>query len=190
MDSLKEKIINEGEAIGTEIVRVDGFLNHQIDVLFMEQLGKEFKKRFDNSGATKILTVEASGILVAGMTAKEFGNVPLVFAKKNAPNTMAEGFYQADVKSFTKGTVSTVRVAEKYLNSNDKVLIIDDFLAHGEAAIGLASLVEQAGGQVVGIGAVIEKEFQGGSRKLREKGYKVDSLAVIAKIENGIIEFR
>lgn len=190
MQALKDKIVNEGEAIGTEIVKVDGFLNHQMDVSFMEELGKEFRSRFEGTEVTKVLTVEASGILVAALTAKEFGCVPVVFAKKMAPSTMVDGFYGADVKSFTKGTVSTIRVAQKYLNPEDKVLIIDDFLAHGEAAMGLANLVEQAGGQVMGIGAVIEKEFQGGSHKLREKGYRVESLAVITKIEDGMIQFR
>jgi len=190
MRTLKDKIQSEGQAIGTEVVKVDGFLNHQIDVLFMEELGREFKARFQDLSVTKVLTVEASGILVAAMTAKEFGNVPVVFAKKAAPSTMDSDFYGADVKSFTKGTISTIRVARKFLNPGDQVLIIDDFLAHGEAAMGLASLVEQAGATVVGIGAVIEKSFQGGSQKLRHKGYRVDSLAVITKIENGTIFFQ
>lgn len=190
MEALKHKILTEGEAIGSEIIKVDGFINHQIDVSFMEELGKEFWKRFEDAQVSKVLTVEASGILVAAMTAREFGNVPVVFAKKMAPNTMTEEFYGESVKSFTKGTVSTIRVAKKYLCQGDKVLIIDDFLAHGEAALGLASLVEQAGGQVVGIGAVIEKEFQGGSQRLRDKGYRVESLAVITGIREGIISFK
>ena len=190
MQALKDKIVNEGEAIGTEIIKVDGFLNHRIDVAFMEELGKEFKIRFHDASINKVLTVEASGIVVAAMTAKEFGNVPVVFAKKTMPNTMVDGFYGADVKSFTKGTISTICVAKKYLDAGDRVLIIDDFLAHGEAALGLANLVEQAGAQVVGIGAVIEKEFQGGSQKLRDKGYAVESLVVVTKIENGKINFK
>lgn len=190
MKTLEDKIIREGEAIGTEIVKVDGFLNHQIDVAFVEELGREFKARFVGEEVTKVLTVEASGILVAAMAAKEFGYVPLVFAKKMAPSTMNGEFYGADVRSFTKGTVSNIRVAKKYLNSGDRVLIIDDFLAHGEAAVGLVSLVEQAGASVVGIGAVIEKEFQGGSRRLKEKGYRVESLAVIREIRDGAISFK
>lgn len=190
MQALKDKILREGQSIGSEIVKVDGFLNHRIDVAFMEELGKEFKVRFNEANINKILTVEASGIIVAAMTAKEFGNVPVVFAKKTAPSTMIDGFYGADVRSFTKGTVSTIRVAKKYLEANDRVLIIDDFLAHGEAALGLANLVEQAGAKVVGIGAVIEKEFQGGSQKLRDKGYQVNSLVVITKIVDGKINFK
>jgi xanthine phosphoribosyltransferase len=190
MQVLKEKIINEGQAIGNEIVKVDGFLNHRIDVAFMEKLGKEFKTRFHDADINKVLTVESSGIIVAAMTAREFGNAPLVFAKKTAPSTMVDGFYGANVKSFTKGIVSTICVAKKYLDCDDRVLIIDDFLAHGEAALGLVNLVEQAGGKVVGIGAVIEKQFQGGSKRLRDKGYVVESLAVIAKIENGEIYFK
>lgn len=190
MQLLKDKILNEGEAIGTEIVKVDSFLNHQIDVSFAEEIGREFKNIFSDIKPDKILTIEASGILPAAMTAKEFGDIPLVFAKKNPPSTMTEGFYSSDVKSFTKGTVSTVRVAKKYLLANERVLIIDDFLAHGEAALGLANIVEQSGGIIVGIGAVIEKEFQGGSLKLREKGYNVKSLAVITNIKDGKISFR
>lgn len=190
MQALKDKIVKEGQSIGSEIVKVDGFLNHRIDVAFMEELGKEFKARFHDVKINKVLTVESSGILVAAMTAKEFGYVPLVFAKKTTPSTMVDGFYGADVKSFTKGTVSTICVAKKYLEANDRVLIIDDFLAHGEAALGLANLVEQAGATVVGIGAVIEKEFQGGSRKLRDRGYQVNSLVVISKIEDGKIHFK
>ena len=128
--------------------------------------------------------------LIAAITAMYFDLVPVVFAKKAQPNTMTEEFYGAPVKSFTKGTVSIARVSKNYLNANDKVLIIDDFLAHGEAAAGLANLVEQAGGTVCGIAAIIEKEFQGGSKKLRDAGYLVDSLAVITKVENGKIYFK
>ncbi|MEG1584944.1 MAG: xanthine phosphoribosyltransferase, partial [Anaerovorax sp.] len=173
MEELKEKIVKDGTAIGTEIVKVDSFLNHQIDVQFLDQLGKEFYNRFGKKEVTKILTVEASGIAIACMTAKYFGNPPVVFAKKMAPNTMVEGFYESEVKSFTKGSISMIRVSKKYLNKGDKVLILDDFLAHGEAARGMADLVEQAGATVIGIGAVIEKQFQGGAQKLKEKGYPV-----------------
>jgi xanthine phosphoribosyltransferase len=189
MEALKEKIIADGVAIGTEIVKVDSFLNHQIDVAFLDLIGREFASRFEGCTVTKILTVEASGIAIACMAARYLGNVPVLFAKKTAPSTMTEEFYGAEVKSFTKGTTSVVRVARKYLKKEDRILILDDFLAHGEAALGMADLVAQAGAELVGVGAVIEKQFQGGGAKLREKGCRVESLAVIGSIKDGIIEF-
>lgn len=190
MQALKERIIKDGVAIGTETLKVDSFLNHQMDVAFLDELGKEFKNRFSDKEITKILTVESSGIAIACMAAKYFGNPPVVFAKKSAPNTMTDEFYGAEVKSFTKGTISVVRVAKQYIQKGDKILILDDFLAHGEAALGMAALAEMAGAEVVGIGAVIEKEFQGGSAKLRELGYYVASLAVITSIHDGVIDFK
>lgn len=189
MKLLQEKIRSEGQAIGTQIVKVDSFLNHQIDVAFLDEVGKEFSRRFSNVEIDKILTVEASGIAVACMTAPYFSYPPVVFAKKAAPNTMTEEFYGAEARSFTKGTVSIIRVAKKYLNKGDHVLILDDFLAHGEASMAMARLVEQAGAHVAGIGAVIEKGFQGGGEKLRAAGFRLESLAVIDKIEDGKIIF-
>jgi xanthine phosphoribosyltransferase len=189
MKILKDRIVADGVAIGTEIVKVDSFLNHQIDVELLDQIGQEFAKRFQGCGVTKILTVEASGIAVACMAARHFGNIPVVFAKKTAPNTMTEGFFGAEVKSFTKGTTSVVRVSEKFLKKEDHILIIDDFLAHGEAALGMANLVEQAGASLVGVGSVIEKQFQGGSNRLRAVGIRVESLAVIEAIKDGEITF-
>ncbi|WP_027399540.1 xanthine phosphoribosyltransferase [Anaerovorax odorimutans] len=189
MQALKNRIIKDGVAIGTEILKVDSFLNHQIDVEFLSELGKEFKNRFKDKEINKILTVEASGIAIACMAAEYFGNPLVVFAKKTSPNTMTDEFYGAEVKSFTKGTTSIVRVSKKYIEKGDKILILDDFLAHGEAAMGMAELVEMGGAEVVGIGAVIEKQFQGGSKKLKEKGYQVESLAVIQSINDGIINF-
>lgn len=190
MEALKEKITAEGQAIGTDIIKVDGFLNHQIDVAFMDQMGAEFKRRFKDIQVDKILTVEASGIAIACMTAPYFDFPRVVFAKKAAPNTMTEEFYGAEAKSFTKGTVSIVRVSKKYLNKGDRVLILDDFLAHGEASFAMTEIVKQAGAQVVGIGAVIEKGFQGGGEKLMKAGYLLESLAVIDSIQDGKIVFR
>ena len=190
MDILKARIQSDGTEIGTEIVKVDSFLNHQLDVGLFLEIGKEIKRRFSHCKVDKILTIEASGIAVAAIAALYFDNVPVVFAKKAQPSTMTDAFYGAPIKSFTKGTISMARVSKKYLLEGESVLIIDDFLAHGEAAGGLAKLVEMAGGNVAGIAAVIEKEFQGGSAKLREAGYYVDSLAVIEKIENGRIYFK
>lgn len=190
MKELKEKILKEGVAIGTEIVKVDHFLNHRLDVRFLERIGQEFRERFEGCEVDKILTVEASGIAVACLTAPYFGYPPVVFAKKATPSTMTEGFYEADARSFTKGTVSKFRVSEKFLSEGERVLIIDDFMAHGEASLALAKIVGQAGGTVVGVGAVIEKGFQGGSEKLRANGYRVESLAVIERIDNGQIIFK
>lgn len=190
MQMLIDRIIKDGQAIGTEIIKVDSFLNHQIDVNLVSEIGKEFASRFKGQNVNKILTIEASGIAIACAVAMHMGNLPVVFAKKTAPNTMTEGFYSAETMSFTKGTVSWVVVSQKYLAEGDRVLIIDDFLAHGEAAMGLATLAEKAKARVVGIGAVIEKAFQGGSSKLEKNGYRVESLAVIRSIEDGHIYFR
>ena len=190
MQLLNQRILKDGMELGTEIIKADSFLNHQLDIGLFMALGKEIQCRFGHLGINKILTIESSGIGIAAITAMYFDLVPVVFAKKTQPNTMTEEFYGAPVKSFTKGTVSIARIAKKYLHPEDRVLIVDDFLAHGEAAAGLCSLVEQAGGTVCGISAVIEKEFQGGSTKLRQAGYYVNSLSVIMKIENGKIYFK
>lgn len=189
MEELKKKILEEGLALGTQIVKVDNFLNHQLDVKFLDRIGLEFRRKFDGTDINKILTVEASGIAVACMTAPHFNYPPVVFAKKAVPSTMTEGFYKAQAKSFTKGTVSEFRVSEKFINASDRILIIDDFMAHGEASMALFNIAKQAGAEVVGVGAVIEKEFQGGSEKLRKAGCRVESLAVIEKIEDGNIIF-
>lgn len=189
MKALIDKIRNEGEAIGTQIVKVDGFVNHQIDVNFMMEMGREFRARFGETEVDKILTVEASGIAIACLTSVAFDYPRVVFAKKMVPSTMVDGFYEKDAKSFTKGTVSMLRVSKKFLSPNDRVLIVDDFLAHGEAAMAMADLVRQAGATIVGFGIVIEKAFQGGGDKLRHAGYRVESLAVIDKIEDGVIFF-
>ena len=143
MEELKKKILEEGVAIGTQIVKVDNFLNHKLDIKFLDRIGFEFRRRFDGVDINKILTVEASGIAVACMTAPHFGYPPVVFAKKSVPSTMTEGFYKAEAKSFTKGTVSEFRVSESFLNESDKVLIIDDFMAHGEASMALLNIAKQ-----------------------------------------------
>ncbi|MGI6727353.1 MAG: xanthine phosphoribosyltransferase [Anaerovoracaceae bacterium] len=190
MQKLKERILKDGQVIGTEIIKVDSFLNHQIDVELLSEIGEEFAKRYANRGINKILTIEASGIAIACVVAWHMGCLPVVFAKKAAPSTMIDGFYSTEVTSFTKRSVSKVMVSKKYLSKGDNVLIVDDFLAHGEAATGLANLVEQAGATVCGIGAAIEKEFQGGSQKLRQKGYRVESIVVITSIQDGHITFK
>lgn len=189
MDILKERILREGSGVGTGVVKVDGFLNHMIDVRLMERIGAEFARRFADAKVDKILTVEASGIAVACFTAKYFDYVPVVFAKKTAPNTMIEDAYCAEAKSFTKGSISMMRVVKKYICEGENILIIDDFLAHGQAGNALAEIVRMGGAAVVGLGAVIEKKFQGGGDKMRAEGIRVESLAVIEKIEDGKIYF-
>ena len=189
MEALKQKIRTEGTAIGKDIVKVDGFLNHQIDVRFLNEIGKEFARRFADVQIDRILTVESSGIAIAACTAPYFDYPPVVFAKKAAPNTMVEGFYEEEARSFTKGTVSRLRVSKQFLHAGEKVLILDDFMAYGEASLALVEIVRKAGAEVAGIGIVIEKGFQGGSGKLRAKGCRVESLAVIDRIEDGEISF-
>ena len=190
MQELKDRILKDGKAIGTDILKVDSFLNHQIDVKLLDNIGEEFKKRLYKEGVNKILTVEASGIAIACAASRAMGYLPVVFAKKAAPKTMISGSYTAEVVSFTKGTQTMIRVGKEFLGPQDRVLIIDDFLASGEAAFGLLNILKQAGAECLGIGAVIEKEYQGGSAKLRAMGYNVASLAVITSIENGTINFK
>ena len=190
MKLLIDRIIKDGEGREGHIIKVDSFINHQMDMKLMDEIGKEFARRFEGLGINKILTIEASGIGIAVITSVHMGYIPVVFAKKSQPNTMTERYYGAEVKSFTKGTVSLAKVTKKYLQPGEKVLIIDDFMAYGEASRGLISLVQQAGGEVGGLGAVVEKAFQGGGQKLRDEGYKIESLAVISKIhDDGTLEF-
>jgi xanthine phosphoribosyltransferase len=192
MDILKERVKNDGVAVGTEILKVDSFLNHRLDVELFERIGEEFHERFSDIGdrVDKLLTVEASGIAVAAFTSRYFGYPPVVFAKKELSDTMNEDYYFSEIMSFTKKKLSAVRIAKKYLTRGERVLIIDDFLAHGQAALGLIDLITQAGAELLGVGVVIEKAFQGGGRKLREKGLRVESLAIVEKIEDGEIVFR
>ncbi|MBQ6606109.1 MAG: xanthine phosphoribosyltransferase [Firmicutes bacterium] len=193
MLSLEEKIVHDGLALGTQIVKVDSFLNHQIDVAFLHEIGQEFGRLFADKHPTKILTMESSGIGCAIAAAQALGDLPVLFAKKTVPSTMVEDIWYADVKSFTKGTVSRAVVARKFLTAGERVLIIDDFLAHGEAGMGMIEICRQAGAVVVGMGAVIEKEFQGGGARIREAlgdGAELHSLAVISQIRDGVISFR
>ena len=188
MRLLKEKIKNEGIVLNNSILKVDAFLNHQIDPELMMELGREFSKRFADKEVTKILTVESSGIAVA-LTTALFFHVPVVFARKQKPSTMNENLYSTKVFSFTKNVTNNVSVSKKFLPPGENVLILDDFLANGEAAMGLVDLVHQAGSNVVGIGIVIEKSFQPGRNRLIEAGYQVESLARIKAFEKGQIVF-
>ena len=189
MKLLEEKIANEGVSIGTDILKVDMFLNHQLDVNLLEEMGKEFYRLFKDCGATKIVTIESSGIAIAVFAAKYF-NLPALFAKKANHKNVGNEIYSAKCYSFTHGKEYTMNVSKKYLNSSDKVLIIDDFMAGGNACNALIDIINQAGAEVVGIGIAIEKGFQPGGKSLREKGYKVRSLAIIDSMNDGEISFR
>ena len=189
MELLKERIRKDGVVKGTDVLKVDSFLNHQMDVALFVEMGKEFKRRFADCEVNKILTIEASGIGVACVTA-QFFNCPVVFAKKSKSSNISDELYVTRVESFTHGNVNNVVVSKQYLGPDDKVLIIDDFLANGAALDGLMDLVAQAGGQVVGAGIVVEKAFQPGGDRIRARGVRVESLArVISMDEKTGIEF-
>lgn len=191
MDLLKQKILNEGEVYEGNILKVDCFLNHQIDCVFLGEVGKEFHRLFADAGVNKILTIEASGIAIGAMVAQEFG-CPLVFAKKNKTKNIAGDVYTTEVESFTHGTTYNVMLSKRFLGKGDRVLIVDDFLAIGNALKGLIHLVEQSGAELVGCGTVIEKGYQHGGDQLREQGIRVESLAIIESMnhETGEIVFR
>jgi xanthine phosphoribosyltransferase len=188
MELLERKILSEGTVLPGNILKVDSFLNHQVDAFLMSEIGKEFAKRFENEGVTKILTIESSGIAPAVMAALQM-NVPMVFARKRKSLTLINDLITAEVHSFTKKENSEISVSNKYLTADDRVLIIDDFLAMGQAAHGLIQIVEIANASVAGIGIVIEKSFQDGGQLLRDSGYKVESLARIQSLENGKVRF-
>ena len=191
MEALKKKILTDGAAYGSEIVKVDSFINHQIDVAFLNEIGKEFARIFSDVEITKIITIESSGIAIAVIAAQYFNNVPVVFAKKSDSRNLDPDKYHGEVYSFTKQKVYPIMISKKYISPNDKILIIDDFLANGKAALALNNLCEQAGATVQGIGIVIEKGFQPGGKLLREiNNIRVESLAIIDNIDNGVITFR
>lgn len=191
MELLKQKIMKEGEVYEGNVLKVDCFLNHQIDIPFLHEIGKEFHKLYKDDNVNKILTIESSGIAIGSMVAQEFG-CPLVFAKKSKSKNIAGDVYSTAVQSFTHGTVYEVMVSKRFLNENDRILIVDDFLAIGNALNGLISLVNESHATLVGCGIVIEKGFQGGGDKLRKKGIRVDSLAIVDNMNyrTGRIVFR
>ncbi|MEK5300789.1 xanthine phosphoribosyltransferase [Bacillus sp. FSL R10-2201] len=188
MKVLQEKILNEGKVLSGDVLKVDAFLNHQIDPVLTQEIGKEFAKRFKEENITKIVTIESSGIAPAVMAALELG-VKVIFARKRKSLTLQDNMYVANVYSFTKQETNEISLSRNHIDENDRVLIIDDFLANGQAALGLMSLVEQAGASIAGIGIVIEKAFQDGGKKLREQGVRVESLAEIASLDNGTVTF-
>ncbi|MCM3764621.1 xanthine phosphoribosyltransferase [Neobacillus niacini] len=189
MRLLEERIQRDGKVLSESVLKVDSFLNHQIDPNLMQKIGQEFARRFQNEGITKIVTIESSGIAPAVMTGLQL-NVPVVFARKRKSLTLNDGLLTASVHSFTKNETNEVSIAEKYLNKNDVVLVIDDFLANGQAALGLIEIVKQSGAQVSGLGIVIEKSFQDGAKLLQEHGVRVESLARVASLANGEVTFK
>ena len=190
MELLEKRIIQDGEILPGNILKVSNFLNHQIDVNLMEQLGEEFFRLYKDSNVTKVLTIESSGIAVGYAVARKFG-VPLVFAKKHKSSNVNEGVYSSKVWSFTHNQAYTVVVSKKYISKGDKILIVDDFLANGNALKGLIEIVEQAEARVSGICIAIEKCFQNGGDLIRSAGYRVESLAAVEKMtDDGKIIFR
>lgn len=189
MSYLQEKILKDGVVLDGNVLKVDSFLNHQIDPKVLKEVGKEFLEYFKEKEITKIMTIEASGIAPAILIASEL-DVPMLFAKKTEPSTLAkEGQFSTNVHSYTKNLTSRVLVSKEYLQEDDKVLIIDDFLANGEAALGLIDLVEQANAEVVGVGICVEKSFQPGRQKLEDKGVDIFSIVRIESLENNEVQF-
>lgn len=188
MRLLKQKILDEGRIVGKDILKVDSFLNHQMDIPLFNAMGEEFRKLFLNEKITKILTIEASGIGIACITAQYF-HVPVVFAKKTEASNMDAETFESEVFSFTKGKSYKIRVSKRFIQKEDKVLILDDFLANGKAVLGLKDILDQAGATLSGVGIVIEKGFQDGGKKLREMGIPIHSLAIIRSMEDGKVIF-
>ena len=191
MNCLEERIMRDGVVKEGNVLKVDSFLNHQMDIELMNEIGKEFYQRFQDKPINKILTIEASGIAIAYAVAQQF-HVPVLFAKKSKSINIAGDTYVAEVESFTHKNKNTVLVSKQFLSSDDHVLIIDDFLANGCALQGLISIVDQAGGTVEGIGIAVEKGFQMGGQIIRNLGYQLESLAIVESMdaETGEITFR
>ena len=189
MQELKERIRREGKVLPGNIIKVDGFLNHRVDIRLMEAIADEFARFFDVGNITMVLTAEASGIALAAICAQKY-RVPMVFAKKAKSDNIEGGLYQSDIFSYTYKKKVTLLVSKEWFSSEDKVLIIDDFMANGEAMRGLCDIVEKAGATLVGIGCAVEKGFQGGGDRLRAAGVNLKSLAIIESAEPGNIVFR
>ena len=189
MQQLKDRIQREGRVLPGNIIKVDGFLNHRVDTALMGAIADEFAKYFDVKNITMVLTAEASGIALATICAERYG-VPMVFAKKAKSDNIEGGLYQSDIYSYTYKKKVTLLVSKEWLSSSDRVLIIDDFMANGEAMRGLCDIVSAAGAQLLGIGCAVEKGFQGGGDRLRAAGVNLKSLAIIESAEPGNIVFR
>lgn len=187
--ALEEKILKEGKILPGNVLKVGSFLNQQIDTKMLAEIGKEIARLYKDAGVTKILTIEASGIAIA-VSAAFYMGVPVVFAKKSKSKNVSGDVLCAEVESYTHGTVNNIIVAKEYINPCDAVLVVDDFLANGNALVGLMELIEQADAKCVGAAIAIEKGFQKGGDILREKGVRIESLAIIDKMTDGSIEFR
>ena len=188
MELLKQRIQKDGRALDEHVLLVDSFLNHQVDVRLMKAVGDEFARRFADAGITRVATIESSGIAPAAMTALAM-DLPLVILKKSVSSILKDGILQTEVFSFTKNAPYQLTLKKRFVLPGDRVLLIDDFLANGEAAFGGIRLLEQAGARVAGVGAVIAKAFQPGMRRLREAGYRVEALAAIRRMAEGVVEF-
>ena len=188
MKLLEDRIRSDGEVLPGNVLKINSFLNHQVDPELMKKVGEEFSRLFKDSGITKVLTCEASGIAPGVMTAYEL-HVPLVFARKKKPATLNDAVYWADVYSYTKKVTNQICVEQKFLHKDDHLLIIDDFLANGEAVKGMINIANQAGAEVAGVGIVVAKTFQGGSDWLKEHGYRLEALAEIASLANNQVHF-
>ncbi|MBU5437930.1 xanthine phosphoribosyltransferase [Tissierella sp. MSJ-40] len=188
MELLKERILKDGTIEEGNILKVDSFLNHQLDISLLNEIGKEFRRRFPEK-IDKILTIETSGIGIAAIAAQYF-NTPVVYARKIDSKNLEKDVYETKVYSYTKGKEYTVKVGKKYLNKEEKILVIDDFLANGKALEGLIDIISQAGASLVGAGIVIEKGFQEGGQDLRNKGIKIESLAIIESLSDGRVIFK
>lgn len=190
MQLLKDKILKDGAVLPGNILKVDSFLNQQLDISLIQEIGKEFARRFDGLNINKILTVESSGIGIACIAAQYMNNVPVVFGKKHKTSKVGDDFYATKIFSFTHNREYEVTIAKKFVNKEDNILIIDDFLANGEAVNGLMDIISQAGANLMGIGIAVEKGFQGGGDALRAKGIKVESLAIVDSMTDNSIAFR
>ncbi|WP_294880291.1 xanthine phosphoribosyltransferase [uncultured Lactobacillus sp.] len=188
MKLLEDRIRSDGEVLPGNVLKINSFLNHQVDPELMKKVGEEFSRLFKDSGVTKVLTCEASGIAPGVMAAYEL-HVPMVFARKKKPATLNDAVYWADVYSYTKKVTNQICVEQKFLHKDDHLLIIDDFLANGEAVKGMINIANQSGAEVAGVGIVVAKTFQGGSDWLKEHGYRLEALAEIASLANNQVHF-
>ncbi len=189
MELLKQRILQEGKVLPGHIIKVDGFLNHRVDTDLARAMAKEFKKHFDLTGITAVLTIEASGLPLATVCAEEYG-VPMIFAKKAKSDNIEGGLYQSDIYSYTYKKKETLLLSSQWLTDTDKVLVVDDFLANGEAMRGMIDIITQSGAELIGIGVAVEKGFQGGGDRLRAQDVNLHSLAIIDKADQDGIVFR
>lgn len=188
MEELQQKILQDGRVLKGDVLKVDSFLNHQVDPVLMQQIGKEFAARFRDAGITKIVTLESSGIAPSLMAGIELG-VPVIFGRKRQSLTLIDHLYTAKVYSYTKRETNEISISKDYVTKDDVVLIIDDFLANGQAALGLIDIVEQTNATLAGLGIVIEKGFQDGGKMLRDRGFRVESLAIVESLANEKVTF-